>query len=269
MSDIAKSLQNIKVLDTLARRHSSIHRLHAVAKLATAVAFIGALASFDRYEVVRLLPFVFYPVVLFAASRVPVGVVARRILYVLPLILFIGVFNPIFDQRLFMVGGQAITGGWLTFASLVLKSVFSVAAALLLMATTGMDGIACALRTLRVPRIFVLQLVLTYRYIGVLLEEAGRSYRAYRLRAPGQKGIHPRAWGSFAGMLLLRTFERARRVYDAMLCRRFDGEYHTGRAERFRVQDASWTVLWTAAFVLFRIYDIPALLGRLLSGVMG
>lgn len=268
MSDISKSLQNIKVLDSLARKESSIHALHAVAKLLTAVAFIAVLASFERYEVVRLLPFIFYPVVLFAASHIPMGLVFRRVLYVLPLIVFIGIFNPIFDTKVFMVGGQPVTGGWLTFASLVLKSVLIVTTGLLLIATTGMDGIAGALRTLRVPRVFVLQLVLTYRYIGVLLEEAGRSVRAYSLRSPGQKGVHPRAWGSFAGMLLLRTFARAQRVYDAMLCRHFDGEYHTGRVKRFQLKDALWTVLWTAAFILFRVYDIPALLGQMLSGVM-
>ena len=42
---------------------------------------------------------------------------------------------------------------------------------------------------------------------------------AYALRAPGEKGIHFRAWGSLLGQLLLRSVDRAQLVYESMLLR--------------------------------------------------
>ncbi len=121
---------------------------------------------------------------------------------------------------------------------------------------------------LRVPRIFVLQLLLTYRYISVLMEEVARSLRAYSLRAPEQKGIHRSAWGSLAGQLILRTFDRAQRIYEAMCLRGFTGEYHTGGFGRIRVWDLAYLTGWLLFFATARIYNIPMLIGSLITGVI-
>jgi len=56
---------------------------------------------------------------------------------------------------------------------------------------------------LKIPKLFVLQLMLTYRYISVLLEEAERMLRAYMLRSPlqNENGIHIKDWGALQGNL--------------------------------------------------------------------
>ncbi len=56
-------------------------------------------------------------------------------------------------------------------------------------------------------------LLLTFRYISVLLEEVAIMTEAYHLRAPGQKGIHVSAWGSFLGQLLLREYGQSRKLF--------------------------------------------------------
>jgi len=75
--------------------------------------------------------------------------------------------------------------------------MLTVLAALILVATTGISGIATVLRTTGVPKIFILQLLLIYRYTAVLGEEAGRMERAYSLQSAGRKSIVPAHWGSF------------------------------------------------------------------------
>ena len=64
------------------------------------------------------------------------------------------------------------------------------------------------------PRVLVTTILLTYRYIVLLLQEGNRISTAYALRAPGEKGIHFRAWGSLLGQLLLRSVDRAQLVYE-------------------------------------------------------
>ncbi|OPZ93826.1 MAG: hypothetical protein BWY74_00976 [Firmicutes bacterium ADurb.Bin419] len=86
--------------------------------------------------------------------------------------------------------------------------------------------------------------------------------RAYSLRTPGQKGIHHDSWGSFLGQLLLRTFERAERVYESMILRGFSGEYGIGINKKAGYRDFAFLMGWSAFFVIARIYDIPALLGQ-------
>jgi cobalt/nickel transport system permease protein len=131
-----------------------------------------------------------------------------------------------------------------------------------------MDRLASALRMLKIPRLFVLQLLLTYRYISVLMEEVARILRAYSLRAPGQKGVHRSAWGSLAGQLILRTFDRAQRVYEAMCLRGFTGEYYMVGYGRIKIRDFAYLAGWVSFFVIAKIYNIPMLMGSLLTGVV-
>ena len=56
---------------------------------------------------------------------------------------------------------------------------------------------------------------------------------AYELRAPGQKGIQFRAWGSLLGQLLLHSIDRAQLVYESMQLRGFAGSF-SARAEKAR-----------------------------------
>lgn len=254
MSKIADSLYNIRLLDELARKDTVIHRIHPVPKLLAAIVYLIAVASFNRYEISGLLPFVIYPMVLILLAELPVVPLLKRLLMVEPLIIGIGIFNPLFDPR-----------GWLTFASIMIKCALSVMVCLILISTTGLDKIAQALRTLKVPGIFVMQLILTFRYISVLIEELARMLRAYALRAPLQKGVRLKDSGSFAGQLLLRTFDRAQRVYDAMKLRGFSGDFrYTGK--KAAGKDIVYLMAWSLFFIAARVIDIPAFLGMLFEG---
>ncbi|GCD82918.1 cobalt ECF transporter T component CbiQ [Parageobacillus thermoglucosidasius] len=268
MSNMINSLSNMRLLDDLARKKTFIHRIHPLIKLLTTVAYLTVVVSFERHEISGLLPFIFYPILIFALAEIPVAPILKMILFIEPLIIGIGILNPLFDHSKILLGGIAISKGWFTFLSIFIKCSLTVTASILLIATTGMDRLAAALRMLKIPKIFVLQLLLTYRYISVLIEEVSRMMRAYSLRAPGQKGIKWSVWGSFAGQLLLRTFERAERVYQAMSLRGFTGEYHTGEIAKLSFKDLAYFAAWILFFVIARIYDIPVLLGSLFTGVM-
>lgn len=268
MSNIANSIYNMRLLEDLARKDTAVHKLHPLSKLLTTVVYLAVVISFGRAEIGALLPFVFYPLLVFVLGDLPPWPILKRILYVEPFIIGIGILNPILDQQTVLLGTLAISRGWLTFASLFLKSGLTVTAALLLISTTGMDKLGSALRLLKVPRLFVLQLLLTYRYISVLLEEAARLLRAYSLRAPMQKGVAPSAWGSLAGQLLLRTFDRAQRVYQAMVLRGFEGEYRMGADAAFKLHDLIYMLCWTAFFIFARVYNLPQWLGSILTGVV-
>lgn len=268
MSKMIDSIYNMRLLDDLAKKESSIHTIHPLSKLITTFVYLVAIVSFGRYEIVGLLPYVFFPVLIFAFGELPVVPIIKRVLIVEPIIIGICILNPLFDHYTVVFGGIAISRGWVTFLSILIKSGLTVGVSLLLVATTGMDRLASALRMLKIPKIFVLQLLLTYRYVSVLSEEVFRMQRAYSLRAPEHKGVHRNVWGSFAGQLILRTFERAQRVYQSMSLRGFNGEYNTGMVSNITLKDVVYLAGWSLFFVIARIFNIPILLGTLFTGVI-
>ena len=84
----------------------------------------------------------------------------------LPLIFFMGLFNPFFDREIIVYWGSVpVTGGMLSMATLFLKGILALSAGYLLIATTSVMDICMALRMLYVPQIFVTMMLLIYRYL--------------------------------------------------------------------------------------------------------
>lgn len=268
MSRFHEDLYEIGRLDQFALRDTSVHRIDPRAKVVTTLVFLVCVVSFGKYSVLPLLPFALYPIALASDGRVPAGWLSSRLLAAAPFALVVGVFNPFIDREIIAhVGTVAWTGGWVSYASIVVRFLLTTAAALTLIATTSFNGVCMALQRLGVPDVFATQLLFLYRYVFVLAEEALSMSRARDLRSFGSRGTGIRVFGQMMGHLLLRTYARADRIHSAMLCRGFDGEIRIRRVLSFRASDAVFLLGWSAAFVLFRLVNVPLSLGTLVMGV--
>jgi len=133
-------------------------------------------------------------------------------------------------------------------------------------AGTGMHALCAGLAALGTPRVFTAQLLFLWRYAFVLGGEGARMATAREAR--GGRGSPTLAvYGSLAGHLLLRAFERAERIHRAMLARGFDGEIRAYRVLRWGTSDTVFVVGWVAFFVAARAVYLPLLLGRILTGL--
>ena len=265
MNKMEKALSELGQMDELAVRESPVHDLNAGAKLLSTVVYILIVMSFDKYDLSGLVPMVLWPVLLFQMSGIPVRTCFYKLRIVLPLVMAVGLFNPLFDRDIMLrIGTIGVSGGTISMITLMLKGVFCLMASFLLVATTPFDSICAALSRIHVPGILVTLLLLTYRYVGVMTEELAVMTDAYHLRAPGQKGIHISAWGSFLGQLLLRSMDRAQELYSSMLLRGFHQHFHYAPVRPFRGRDAVYLLLSIAFFIVVRYVDISQLIGQLL-----
>ena len=265
MDRISNAQTELREMDALAAADSPVHRLHPLCKLLVTVLYIAVVVSFPKYNITGLMAMVLYPVLLFQAADIPVRLCFYRLRIVLPLVCAVGIANPFLDHTpMLYLGNCMVTGGVISMITLMLKGIFALMASFLLIATTPIDTLCGGLRKLRVPSVLVTLLLLTYRYIGVMLQEVSVMTQAYKLRAPGQKGIHVSAWGSFLGQLLLRSMDRAEELYNSMQLRGFRGEFHYAEAPRFRSVDGVFAVCWSAAILAARMVDLAAVLGNLL-----
>jgi cobalt/nickel transport system permease protein len=269
MSKLESALLDLGGLDTLARRPTPIQRLDPRAKVLVALAFLITVVSFGKYDLSGLLPLLAYPVALIVLGDLPPGYLLGKLLLASPFALAIGIVNPLLDRTILMrLGPLRISGGWISYASILLRFGLTLSAALILIATTGFDSVCLALARLRAPRALTVQLMLLYRYIFVLAGEGSRMVRAWSMRAGGGRRMSPRVFSSLVGQLLLRALDRAQRLHMAMLCRGFDGEVRRLRPLRLGAPDAVFVLAWTAFFALTRLYNLPQLLGRAVMGTI-
>jgi cobalt/nickel transport system permease protein len=194
--------------------------------------------------------------------------ILRKIALLCPFVLVIGAFNPLLDRNVLVhLGSIGISGGWISFSTIVIKSILTVGSALILVGATGFAAVCQALEKMGVPQVFTIQLLLLYRYIFVLAEEGKRASAARDLRSCGKKGLGISSYSTLVGHLLLRTWQRAERIHMAMLARGFSGDFHGRRASHFGRNEIVYTVGWTVLFLLLRRQNIPQLLGKLVMGI--
>ena len=254
---------SLGILDLLSRKDTAVHRLDPRTKVIATLLFIVAVVSFPKYEIVGLLPFFLFPVLAFSLGDIPVRLILKKVLFVSTFAAFIGIFNPLLDtEPMVTVSGIAVSGGWISFFSIMLRFFLTMTAVLLLIATTSFPGICHALRRLGMPELFTSQLLFLYRYLFVLVEEGMRMVRAREMRSFRGKGQGVWVFISLVGTLFLRTMERAERIYQAMLSRGFTGTMRFARTYRFRITDFALLAAVAAVLYVFRAYDIVGTVGR-------
>jgi len=267
MNNIGKNSFDIGYMDTLASGDSALHRLDPRAKLIATFIFIVTVVSFDRYALAVLTPFFIFPIVLISLSGLPAGYLLKKVLIVSPFAILVGIFNPLMDRGiLFHIGSLGISGGWVSFFSIILRFILTVTAALILISLTGFNAVCAGLIKLGVPKPFVIQLLFFYRYIFVLSDEAERMVRAGSFRAFHSGAIGFRTFIALLGNLLLRTLDRAERIYHAMCCRGFDGNIRIIRSMKITYQEIIFVFGWGALFIFLRYFNIPLKLGVFVTG---
>lgn len=225
MADMRSKLNEIYSLEQLSSKNTVIHRIHPLMKMIVTILYIVLLLMMNRYNLFGLALFLFYPMIVIPLAEIPYKVIFGRTLVTIPFVAFAGISNIIFDRdRVVLISGVVITAGALSFCVLIVRTILSVSAVLILVATTKFQDITRQLRVLHVPTFFIHLIEMIYRYVSVLLEEAFTMMTAYRLRNPRLKYPHIKHMGIFVGHLFLRSMDRAERIYSAMKCRGYGGK---------------------------------------------
>jgi cobalt/nickel transport system permease protein len=259
-------------LERLGRGNSPVHALHPAAKGVVTLGYIVAVVSVPPNNLSGLVPFLLYPVLAASVSGTPWRPLFARLVPVLPFVLFFGLSNLALmrEPAVILTPAFTVTRGMVFFAAVILKTAFTVFAVLLLIATTPFTEIAECVTAPPAFRVLGLQIILTMRYIATLLDEAEAMWTAYALRAPGTRAIRMKDMGTFMGQLLLRSFDRAERVFCAMKCRGFSGVYRGLSPRRFtRKADGAFTpvniayvVTSLALFALLRLVNVSVIVGK-------
>lgn len=259
---------NAGAFDRYLERQSAVHRLDPRVKVVVTVGFIVSVALLpDGAWAAYLAAFALVMAVALAAMLSP-WLVIRRSLVGLPFLLAAVTLLFTVPGRVVWAGplGLEMTdAGLLRFSSIVLRSLISLQAAVLLTATTRFPDVLHALRHLKVPAILVAIIAFMYRYLFVLADEAARLLRARAARSghlPGRRSGGSITWratvtGHMAGQLLVRSLDRSDRVYQAMLARGYRGEMLTLAPHAMHRHD--WAVLLTALVAIASLQ----LMGRL------
>ena len=98
MTALEKALTELHSVEYTARGESLLHSLDPRAKTLGAVIYIATVLSVSLDSLPTLLLLWIFPIIASTLGGISYGTVFRKSLYTLPFIIFIGIFNPIFQR---------------------------------------------------------------------------------------------------------------------------------------------------------------------------
>jgi cobalt/nickel transport system permease protein len=156
-----------------------------------------------------------------------------------------------------ILGLRLSADGLIVACELTCRTLAIVTLMLVLLASAPLHVTLRAARCLYVPGLLVQLMLLSYRYVFLLLDELNRLRIAVRVR--GFRGLANRhsyrTISRVAGTLLVRGAERAERVSQAMRCRGFDGNFRTLDEFQTTWRDVALFTVIVGAFAGLVVWD--------------
>jgi len=252
-------------IDRFSDLDSPVHRLDPRAKIVCILALTVLVVSAPKDRFLDLVVYAVPVAVLLALSRLPLGYLFKRCLLVAPFVATIAIFFPftepgrtLWSLKLGSVNVRVTLEGLLVCGNLLLKFMLTVLAVLVLSSTTKFADLLKGLEMLKAPRMLVTQLAFLYRYLFLLLDQGMKMKRARDARGFGATGsLGVKATGGLVGVLFMRSYDRAERIYAAMASRGFDGHVRTLSHLRFSRADVAFTVAFLGyAFAVWALFGL-------------
>ncbi len=244
---------------------SLAHRLDPRGKIVVAGLFAVLIAVSKSYT--ATLTGLALALLCLGLARLPLKKVAARLLVVNSFIFFLWIVLPLTypGEVVWRLGPLAVTKPGLIFTGLItLKSNAIIIALIALVATVPIVTLGQAMHDLRLPDKLCHLLLFTYRYLYVFEQEFRRLVLAMKIRGfQPRTNLHTyRSYAYLAAMLLVRSYDRADRVFQAMLCRGFHGAFYSLRT--FSWQRRDWVFVAASlpalALLLYLNWQTPVLL---------
>lgn len=261
---VVRTAEQALFSEAYARQRGLLQSIDIRVKIFTFLSLIVAVSMARTLPVLWL--FYGFGLACAALSRVPLGFFIKRVWFFAPLMSAVIVLpailnvvtpgDPVWTLLRFdrphawgpYVVPQEIAvthQGLLGAAVFVSRVAASVSFAVLLTLTSRWSEIFSGLRSLFVPRIFVMTLGMTERYLFVFLRMIQDMHRARKSRTIRRlSASEERSWiASRIGMTFIRSVELSRDIYKAMLSRGYYGEVIAPDPRRLAAKDYIWLVL--------------------------
>ena len=216
--------------------------------------FVLFVISVPKHDVTAVIVYAAFPLLFVTAGRLPVLFIAKRLLLISPFIIIMAAANPFLDRTPYVrIGTMALSSGLVSGTVIILKSFVTITAVVAFTLCVPFYRMCEVLRGFRVPGVFVTQLVLLYRYSFLLVEEATAMQKARNMRAFRRKGRDLFTTAKLLGSLLLRTHDKADRIYRGMIARGFEGELNKPKADAVRKEELFSAGAAVLVFALIRV----------------
>lgn len=244
--------------EKFAEGSSYLHRLDPRMKLI--ITFIMAFITAVGNNTIMLIQVLVLAIIFLLIARLNLRSVFKQLCIVNFFIILIWLIIPFTypGETLLQIGPFiASKEGIIYAAKITLRSNAIMLIIITLLSTSTISSLIHAMNHLYLPDKLIYLFFFVYRYLHVIKREYDRLYNAMLIRAFKPKtNLHTyKSYAYLTAMLLIRSYERSKKVYEAMLCRGFKGKFYMFDDLEFSRYDLSFSVICLIFMIWLIIFE--------------
>lgn len=252
-------------IDAYATLNSPLHKLDPRMKLVSGLILIFSIVLL--YDIRAAFLGLLSAFAIVFISKIPLLSILRR-LRAVSIFIAVTVIVLMFSAKGTAVaafGVFEISREGLVYGGLVGLRAFSAIILIFpIIGTMRFDVFIKALESLHVPNKLVQIIAFAYRYIFVFIQESNRVFISIESRGFGKKRksiLTSRIIGDVVGMLVVRSYERADRVYKSMLTRGYTGKMKTLITFNIKSMDCLKAACIVGMAAILQVFSITKFIG--------
>jgi cobalt/nickel transport system permease protein len=242
---------------------SCVHRLDPRGKMVVAALFAVLVAA--AKSIPAALAGMALALAWLGLARLPWPKVLAKLLVVNSFVFFLWFVLPLTypGDPVWQFGPFVATHQGVALTALItLKSNAIIIGLIALIATVPVITLGQAMHTMYLPDKLCHLLLFTYRYLYVFELEFQRLVQAMKIRGfQPHTNLHTyRSYAYLAAMLLVRSFDRAQSVYQAMVCRGFHGVFYSLKTFSWQRRDGMFVTVSLLSLAMILYLELQALI---------
>lgn len=231
MINLERKLDSILRFDQLSYKEYPLNSISPVVKLNVLIVYLVCVVSVSKYDVFHIILLSSVTVFLLFLSPLTSGMVLTFMLYFSPFVFLVVIFNFIYNTGYASIGDYIVNRSGISSFIIMCKMFISLLVSLLLISTTPFSQICYSLKFFRLPRIFILQLMVMYRFIFIFLINIVQTTEV--ITSLANRSISWKDIKNILSTFFIRSLKISEDVYISMLARGFD-------IERFTLDMGDW-----------------------------
>jgi len=215
--------------EKFAEGSSLLHRLDPRIKLI--VSFIITFVTAIGINLMMLVQVFVLSILLLLLAQLNIKSVCKQLFLVNFFIILIWFIIPFTypGESIFQLGHFIVyREGIIYAAKITLRSNTIMLIIISLLSTSTISSLIHAMNNMYLSDKLIYLFFFVYRYLHVIKDEYDRIYNSMLMRGfkPGSNIHTYKSYAYLIAMLLIKSYERSKKVYEAMLCRAFKGKFY-------------------------------------------
>lgn len=217
MKSTQKALQHILEFEELSEKGDFLNKISPFFKFIVLISFLIVNISIDKYDILKAFLMLSLSIYIVLISPITPWRMGKIICYLSFFILFVVIFNPIFDKNFFKIGNYNLNAGFISAIVIFVKFINTVSFTLSISSSIKINDLIYILNKIKLPKELIIVIMIMYRFLFIFLKDIISTLESIKSRKTEK--LNYKDMKNIVSNFIVMGIYRSESVYEAIKSR--------------------------------------------------